>query len=69
MPRAPAAGKYASLVTFLIGRSVTTQAAMVSLAEIEQLIGGPLPAGAFKKTWWMTPRTRERWRRPWIVAG
>jgi hypothetical protein len=61
--------KYAPLVTFLTARPWDTVTVTLSLPEIEQVIGLPLPAGAFARVWWTARRDRDRQLRPWVRAG
>ena len=63
----PVAERYAPLAAFLRGQSPPTTMMTLTLAEIEQIIGQSLPAGASTQTWWSP--TREGARRPWVAAG
>jgi hypothetical protein len=64
----PASQRYAPLAAFLTELPPETMTVTVTLAEIEQLIGRPLPRAAATRTWWQLRHDRERLR-PWVVAG
>ena len=61
--------KYAPVATFLAERPRDTVTVTLTLSEIEQLFGQPLPAGAFTRAWWTARRDRDRQLRPWVVVG
>jgi hypothetical protein len=63
-----ASPKYAPLVTFLMDLPSATAAVIVTLAEIEGLIGSALPAGAWVRGWWQVVQDQGR-QRPWARAG
>jgi hypothetical protein len=61
--------KYAPLAAFLGGQSLSVTTVTLTLPEIEQVIGQPLPAAASTQTWWTARRGWDRQLRPWLVAG
>jgi hypothetical protein len=64
----PASQRYAPLAAFLTALPPETTMVTVTLEEIEQMIGRPLPRAAATRTWWQIRHDRERLR-PWVVAG
>jgi hypothetical protein len=59
---------YAPLATFLANQPLETTTVTLSLTEIEQVLGRPLPAGAWTRGWWQSTKDKGR-PRPWLVAG
>jgi hypothetical protein len=58
------------LAAFLVGQPPRTMTVTLTLAEIEQVIGWPLPAAASTQTWWWGKQDRRRPQpRPWVTAG
>jgi hypothetical protein len=68
MPRArrPHVSKYAPLTDYLLAQS--DEQVILSLAEIEAILGVPLPKNALSRNWWAN-RQREAQSRAWLTAG
>jgi hypothetical protein len=66
MPRTDASRKYAPLIAWLQARPAGQETATLTLAEIEALIGAPLPRGAWLKAIWASSNTA---RHNWNHAG
>jgi hypothetical protein len=62
----PGPEKYAPLAAFLTAQPPTAPTVTLTLPEVEQLLGRPLPAGAWARTWWQGQKGRGR---PWLAAG
>ena len=60
---------YQPLVDYLAGQPPSTPTVTLTLAEIEQVLGQPLPAAASTQTWWTAQRGWDRQPRPWLAAG
>ena len=52
----------ARLAAYLAAQRAETAAVTLSFAELERLLGGPLPASAWGPNWWMKRRRDPRWR-------
>lgn len=59
---------YVRLTTFLARQPPATTTVTLTLTEIEQLLGRPLPASAWTGGWWQVNQEHQRLR-PWITAG
>ncbi len=62
--------KYQPLTAYLAGQSGA--AVTLTFAEIEAIIGAPLPPGAYRRAFWT--RRRDRWAmspqaQAWLMAG
>ena len=56
------------LAAHLAAQSPETDALRLSLAEIEALVGAPLPASAYGSTWWGSTALSKQ-ARPWLATG
>jgi len=56
------------LAAFLTAQPPATTAVTLTLAELAQLLGRPLPASASTRTWWGT-RPSSAQARAWLAAG
>jgi hypothetical protein len=65
MPGSIGPRKYAPLTAYLAARPVDE----VTLAEIEQIIGAPLPKSASQASFWTNRRKGLSEDRPWVAAG
>jgi hypothetical protein len=62
MPRAGEPGKYAPLCTWLAALPAEQEEAVLTLAEIETIIGAPLPVGAGTPHFWSSaPQELRNW--------
>lgn len=59
---------YAPLAAYLMGLPPGTMTVTLTLAEIEQVLGHPLPRGAWARGWWQSTQGYGR-PRPWVAAG
>lgn len=59
---------YIPLGTYLRNQPVATTTVTLALTDIEQVLGRPLPPGAWARGWWHGARGYER-PRAWRVAG
>ncbi len=63
------------LLTVLRGQPVDTTTVTLTLAEIEAIIGAPLPESVHTSGWWANLRGQQRpqmkawWSAGWRVAG
>lgn len=60
--------KYIRLAAYLASRPTETESIELSLAEIEGLIGQPLPPNARFPSWWRNDERRMH-ARAWLTAG
>ncbi len=60
-------GKYTPLRDFLIGRGEST--VVMTFAEIETLLGRPLPASKASRAWWSNNPDNNVMTREWLAAG
>ena len=60
-------GKYEPLRDFLIERGEPTVS--MSFAEIEALLGQPLPASKLSRAWWSNNPENNVMTREWLAAG
>jgi hypothetical protein len=61
-------GKYATLGSYLRGRG--SDSISVSFAEVEQILGAPLPASArTHRSWWSNNPENNVATREWLAAG
>ena len=67
MPRQIGPRKYAPLTAYLAARPVDE--VTLTLAEIEQIIGAPLPVSARQPNYWVNSRRGLFGVRPWVQAG
>jgi hypothetical protein len=65
-PKRLSTSAYQPLATFL--RSCKDDEVRCSFADIERILGQPLPRSAFKQAWWASYPSRG-WVRPWTAAG
>jgi hypothetical protein len=68
MPRWPGPSTYDPLTRYLAG--LAADEVMLTFAEIEQLVGAPLPRSAWRSGYWT--RAMRPWgpqNRPWTRAG
>lgn len=65
-PEASAQGKYGPLYRFLVENPADT--VVLSLSDVESLLGTELPQSAFQPGWWSNSRGRPH-ARSWMVAG
>ena len=64
----PPRTKYAKLGRFLATQPPETMNLSLSLAEIVRILGGPLPASAYGRSWWAnSPHLTQA--REWLQAG
>jgi hypothetical protein len=64
MPRSGAPGKYAPLTVWLQALPARQEEAVLTFAEIETIIGAPLPLGAWTSTFWVkADAARTNWGR------
>ena len=59
--------KYQPLTDYLAALAVDE--VRLTLAEIEQIIGAPLPVGAWEPTFWSNHPRGELRAQPWVQAG
>jgi hypothetical protein len=62
------ASKYAPLNAFLAALPAAATSVVLTPADVEAIIGEPLPAGAATRMWWRTSSTRNGWS-AWRGAG
>ena len=67
MPRLGQPSKYQPLADHLVAQPVTVASLTLTPAEVEALLGGPLPASAYGPSWW-SPSDRPH-ARQWRRAG
>ncbi|SRR5258708_21783888 len=60
-------GKYDPLKVFLAGQ--TGERVPLSFAEIEQLVGAPLPNSKRHPAWWSNNPSNNPMTRAWLAAG
>ena len=60
--------RYEPLARFLAAQSPETEAVTLSLAEIEELLGGPLPRSAWGRSFWAN-KTFTAQGQAWLGAG
>lgn len=60
--------KYIRLAAFLADRAPEDDRIVMSIREIETLVGEPLPAGARFPSWWRNDAHRAH-SRAWLTAG
>ena len=65
-PRPPA--KYAALAAFLTQQPLDVRAVTLTLTEIEQLIGAPLPLQGHAGSWWVNS-SANRHPQAWLGVG
>jgi hypothetical protein len=59
--------RYQPLADYLVGQPARTVQVTLTLAEIEALLGVPLPPSAWRADWWSnTPTLRYN---PWLSVG
>ena len=61
--------KYDPLAAYLAALPVETTTVTLTLAEIEALIGAPLPASAWLPSWWVNAAVGQPQVRAWSAAG
>jgi hypothetical protein len=59
--------KYVPLTAYLAARPVDE--VTLTLAEVEQIIGAPLPVSARQRNYWTNSRQGLFRVRPWLAAG
>jgi hypothetical protein len=60
--------KYIRLAAFLAGRPAAEEKVVMSLGEVEALVGETLPANAKFPSWWRNDERRMH-ARAWLTAG
>jgi hypothetical protein len=61
---------YQPLADFLAAQPPATATVTLTIAEVEALVGTPLPVSAWARTWWSTARQgRTAGERPWVAVG
>ena len=65
---ATAGAKYDPLRRFLAAQPREVHVLMLTFAEIERLLGAPLPRGAYTATFWANTRETQQGR-CWLGAG
>jgi hypothetical protein len=60
--------KYEPLGAYLAGQPVGSGAVTLTLAEVERLVGSPLPAAVWTRGFWSNGRTVARCR-SWLGVG
>jgi hypothetical protein len=60
-------GKYDPLKTFLAGQAADR--VPISFAEIEHLVGAPLPSSKRHPAWWSNNPSNNPMTRAWLAAG
>jgi hypothetical protein len=64
----PPSLKYIRLAAYLAGQPADLERLEMSVREIEDLVGGSLPASARFPSWWRNDRRRPH-SRAWLLAG
>ena len=59
---------YTPLGDYLTNQPSETTTVMLTLAEVEQVLGRVLPAGAWARGWWQVVQDQGR-PRPWVAVG
>ncbi len=60
--------KYQPLAEFLAAQPAETGTVTLTLADVETVIGAPLPSAAWTSTWWTNSGVRSH-HAPWVAAG
>ena len=60
--------RYQPLAAFLAAQPPATATVRLTLAEIAQIVGRPLPAGARTRAWWANQPASAQ-ARAWLPAG
>jgi hypothetical protein len=61
---------YQPLADYLAAQPAATATITLTIAEVEAVVGAPLPAAVWTRTWWSKARPgRQREARPWLTAG
>jgi len=60
--------RYIRLAAYLAGQPQSTTKLVMSLSEIEDLVGATLPPGARFPSWWRNDERRMH-SRAWLAAG
>lgn len=60
--------KYIRLAAFLAGQPDEVDRILMSVAEVEDIVGAPLPSGARFPSWWRNDEHRVH-SRAWLSAG
>jgi len=60
--------RYQPLADFLAAQPPETDSVMLTLAEVAQIVGQPLPPGASTRGWWGNQPASAQ-ARAWLAAG
>ena len=60
--------RYQPLAAFLIAQPPEADSVTLTLAEVAQIVGQPLPAGASARGWWSNQLASAQ-ARAWLAAG
>jgi len=60
--------RYIRLAAYLAGQPQSTTTLVMTLSEIEELVGATLPSGARFPSWWRNDE-RKMHSRAWLAAG